>query len=39
MKFLIGANDEADVVRLRNEIETMRNSGTLQEIIERMALE
>ena len=39
MKFLIGAENEADTVRLRGEIETMRNSGALQEIIERMALE
>ena len=39
MKFLIGAKSEADAARMRGDIETMRDSGELQEIIQRMALE
>jgi Bax protein len=39
MRFLVGAEDEADAVRLRGEIEQRRESGELAEIIARMRLE
>lgn len=39
LRFVVGAEDEADAERLREEIEAMRTSGELAEIIERMELE
>jgi Bax protein len=37
--FLVGATDQATAAKLRVEIETMRKSGELNRIIERMQLE
>ena len=39
MRFIVGAEDEAEAESLREEIETMRDSGELAEIIGRMRLE
>ena len=39
MRFLVTAENEADAVKLREEIETMRKSGELAKIIARMRLE
>ena len=38
-RFLVGAENEAAAAELRQEIETMRASGELAEIIARMRLE
>ena len=38
-RFLVGAETEEDAVRLRAEIDELRRSGELQEIIDRMALD
>lgn len=39
MRFLVGAEDEADAARLRGDIAQRRESGELAEIIARMRLE
>lgn len=39
MRFAIGAEDEAAAAKLRQEVETMRQSGELAQIIKRMRLE
>ena len=39
MSFIIGAADQAASEKLRKDIEAMRKSGELEEIIERMRLE
>ena len=39
MSFIVGAQDQADAERIREEIESMRESGELGLIIEQMALE
>jgi uncharacterized FlgJ-related protein len=39
MRFAIGAEDEAAAAKLRQEVETMRKSGELAQIIKRMRLE
>jgi len=39
MRFLMGAADQAAAEKLRKDIEAMRKSGELEEIIERMRLE
>ncbi|MEM8769432.1 MAG: glucosaminidase domain-containing protein [Pseudomonadota bacterium] len=38
-RFIVGAEDAADAARLREEIEELRRSGELAEIIERMELD
>ncbi len=38
-RFMIGAEDEADAERIRAEVEALRRSGELAEIIERMDLD
>ena len=39
IRFVVGAEDDADAVRLRREIEDLRKSGELEKIIARMRLE
>jgi len=39
MRFVLGATDEAAAAKLRKDIEAMRKSGELAQIIERMRLE
>ena len=39
LRFLVGAEDEADAERIRAEIETMRASGELDAVVERMDLD
>jgi hypothetical protein len=39
MRFLVSADSEADAARLRGEIEALRESGELAQIIARMRLE
>ncbi len=39
IRFLVGAEDAADATKLRQEIEALRESGGLEEIIARMRLE
>jgi len=39
VRFLVGADDETDAVRIRTEIEAMRRTGELDALIARMALE
>jgi len=39
MRFVLGAADQAAAAKLRADIEAMRDSGELTQIIERMTLE
>lgn len=39
LRFVVGAESEADAAAIRSEIETLRNTGELAEIISRMRLE
>ena len=39
MRFVLGAADQAEAVKLRNDIEAMRKSGEIDKIIKRMRLE
>ena len=39
MRFVIGAADQAAAEKLREDIESMRTSGELNQIIDRMRLE
>ena len=38
-RFIVGAEDAEDAERIRSEIEALRTSGELHEIIERMDLD
>ena len=39
MRFLLGATDQVEAVKLRTDIEAMRESGELARTIERMRIE
>ena len=39
MRFILGADDEAAAEKLRGQIDAMRESGELDEIVKRMRLE
>ena len=39
IRFIVGAEDDDDAARIRREIEAMRGSGELDEIIARMRLD
>ena len=38
MSFIVGAQDEQDAIRVREEIQAMRESGEIDLIIQQMAL-
>lgn len=39
IRFLVGARDEADALRIRAEVEALRQSGKLAAAIQRMVIE